>query len=145
MSGPLDFLASNTHLATRYLKFRTEVEPDHGEDLCFGLHLNLGAKFRTEIELLSLTKLCKNILPPPNLFNQQKIDAYAWNHYELLIFSWCTEVAGRTRSLHFAQTFSDTAIQYADELSRKSEQNSLYFSLYLTNFEIYFLGLFKNT
>ena len=30
----------------------------------FGLHLNLGAKFWTEIELLSLTKLRKNILPP---------------------------------------------------------------------------------
>ena len=45
----------------------------------FGLHLNLGAKFRTEIEILSLTKLRKNILPLRNLLNQQKIDAYAVN------------------------------------------------------------------
>ena len=43
----------------------------------FGLFLNLGAKFRTKIKLLSLTKLRKKILPPRNLFNQQKIDAYA--------------------------------------------------------------------
>ena len=60
MCGPLAFLASNTHLATRNLKFWTEIEPECGEDLFFfffGLHLNLGAKFRTEIELLNLTKL----------------------------------------------------------------------------------------
>ena len=43
----------------------------------FCLHLNLGAKFWTEIELLRLTKLCKNIWPPRNLLDQQKIDAYA--------------------------------------------------------------------
>ena len=41
----------------------------------FGLHLNSGAKLRAEIELLSLTKLCKNISLPRNLVNQQKIDA----------------------------------------------------------------------
>ena len=41
-----------------------------------GLHLNLGAKFWTEIELLSLTKLRKTISPLQNLLNQQKIDAY---------------------------------------------------------------------
>ena len=35
----------------------------------FGLHLNLGAKLQTEIELLSFTKFCKNILPPWNLLN----------------------------------------------------------------------------
>ena len=42
------FLASNTHLATRNPEFRTEIEPECGEDLflLFGLHLNLGAKFR---------------------------------------------------------------------------------------------------
>ena len=44
--------------------------------LFFGLHLNLGAKFRTEIELLTLTKLRKNISPPRNLLYEQKIDAY---------------------------------------------------------------------
>ena len=67
----------NTHLATRNPKFWTEIDPKCSEDLFFGLHLNLGTKFRTEIELLSLTKLFKNILPPRNLRNQQKIDAYA--------------------------------------------------------------------
>ena len=41
-----------------------------------GLHLKLGVNFQTEIELLSFTKLHKNILPPWNLLNQQKIDAY---------------------------------------------------------------------
>ena len=44
--------------------------------LFFGLYLNLGAKLRTEIELLSLTKLLKNILPPQNLLNPQRIDAF---------------------------------------------------------------------
>ena len=34
-----------------------------------------GGKFQNEIELLSLTKLRKNILPSRNLLNQ-KIDAY---------------------------------------------------------------------
>ena len=72
MSGPRGFLASNTHVATRNPKFRTEIDPECGEDLFRGLHLNLGAKFRTEIELLSLTKLRKNISPPRNLLNQQK-------------------------------------------------------------------------
>ena len=57
MSGPLGFLASNNCLATRNPKLWTEIEPEHAEDLFFGLHLNLGAKFRTENELLSLTKL----------------------------------------------------------------------------------------
>ena len=50
MSGPLGFLVSNTYLATRNLKFRTKIEPECDKDLFFGLHLNLGAKFRTEIE-----------------------------------------------------------------------------------------------
>ena len=51
MSGPLGFLASNTHLATRNPKFRTKTEPECGEDLFFflGLQMNLGTKFRTEI------------------------------------------------------------------------------------------------
>ena len=53
------------------------------EDLFFGLHLNLGAKFRTEIKLLCLTKFLKNILPPQNLLNQQKIDAYHCFHYSV--------------------------------------------------------------
>ena len=44
--------------------------------ISFGLHLNLGEKFQTEIELLRLTKLRKNISPPRNLLNQQKINAY---------------------------------------------------------------------
>ena len=46
MFGPLGFLSSNTHLATRNPKFRTEIEPECGEDLFFGLHLNLDPKFR---------------------------------------------------------------------------------------------------
>ena len=46
----------------------------------FGLYLNLGAKFRNKTELLSLTKLRKNILHPRNLLNEQKIDAYATKH-----------------------------------------------------------------
>ena len=80
MSAPLGFLASNTHLAIRNPKFRTEIDPECSKDLFFGHHLNLGAKFRTEIGLLSLTKLCKNILPPRNLLNQQKIVAYENKH-----------------------------------------------------------------
>ena len=62
---PRFFLASNTHLATRNPIFQTEIEPECSEKpFFFSLHLNLGAKFRTEIELLSLTKHCKNISPP---------------------------------------------------------------------------------
>ena len=80
MSGTLGSLASNTHLATRNPKFRTEIESECGKNLFFGLHLNLGVKFRTEMELLSLTKLRKNISPPRNLFNQQKLDAYGHMH-----------------------------------------------------------------
>ena len=75
MSGPLGFLASNTHLAIRNPKSRTEIEPECGK-LFFLLHLNLGTKFHIEIELLSLTKLHKNISPSQNLLNQQKINAY---------------------------------------------------------------------
>ena len=71
MSGPLGFLANNTHLATRSLKLRTEIDPECGEDPGFGLHLNLGAKFPTEIELLSLTKLHINISLPQNLLNKK--------------------------------------------------------------------------
>ena len=44
-----------------------------------------GGKFRNEIELLSLTKLHKNILPHRNLLNQQKIDAYACIYPALLV------------------------------------------------------------
>ena len=74
MSGPLGFLASNTHLETRNPKYLTNVESECGEEFLFGLHLNFGSKFGTEIELLSLTELRKNISPPRNLLNQQKID-----------------------------------------------------------------------
>ena len=35
MSGPLSFLASNTHLATRNPKFRTEIKPEYGKDFFF--------------------------------------------------------------------------------------------------------------
>ena len=42
----------------------------------------MGAKLWTEIELLSLTKLRKNILPPRNLLNQQKIDAYVHTYFD---------------------------------------------------------------
>ena len=79
-TSTVGFLASNIHLATRNPKFRTEVEPGCSEDLFFGLHLNLGAKFRIVIELLSSIKLRKNISPPRNLLNQQKIDAYVYIH-----------------------------------------------------------------
>ena len=46
------FLASSTHSATKNPKFRTEIEPECGEDLFFffGLQLNFGAKFRSEID-----------------------------------------------------------------------------------------------
>ena len=43
-SCPLDFLASGNCFATRNPKFWTEIEPECGEDLFFGLHLNLGGK-----------------------------------------------------------------------------------------------------
>ena len=33
MSGPLGFPASDTHLATRILKFQTEIDPECGKDL----------------------------------------------------------------------------------------------------------------
>ena len=49
MSGLLGFLANNTHSAARNPQFRTEIDPECGEDFFFGLHLNLGAKFWTEI------------------------------------------------------------------------------------------------
>ena len=58
-------------------KFRSEIESECDEDLFLGLYRILGAKFRTEIELLNLTKLRRNILPPRTLLNQQKIDVYA--------------------------------------------------------------------
>ena len=80
MSVPLGFLASNTYLATRNLKFWTEIEPGCGEDLFFGLHLNLGKKFPTEIELLSLTKLRKNLSPLRNLLNPQKLTPMQYAH-----------------------------------------------------------------
>ena len=44
----------------------------------FDISSEFGAKFRNEIELLSLTKLLKNISPPQNLLNQQKIHAYVY-------------------------------------------------------------------
>ena len=50
MSSSFGFLASNTHLAIRNLKFRTEIELQCHKDLFFGLHLNLEAKFQAEIE-----------------------------------------------------------------------------------------------
>ena len=84
LSGPLSFLASNTHLTTENPEFRTRIEPECGEDLFLcGLYLNLGAKVQTEIALLSLTKLNENILPPRNLLNQEKIDAYAHVHDQI--------------------------------------------------------------
>ena len=88
MSGPLGFLASNTHLAPRNPKFHTAIEPECGEDLFFfSLHLNLRTKFRTEKELLSLTKLCKNISFLRNLLNQQKIEAYDYKQLLLTMVS----------------------------------------------------------
>ena len=61
----------------------------------FGLHLNLGAKFQNEIELLSLTKLRKNVSPLQNLLNQQKIDAYGV----------CPSVSGRTHTMKASKLF----------------------------------------
>ena len=60
------------------MKLWTEIEPERSKDPFVGLHLNLGAKFRTKIELLCSTKLCKKISPPRNLLNQQKIEACAY-------------------------------------------------------------------
>ena len=34
-------------------------------------------QFQTEIDLFTLSKLCKKVLPPRNLLNQQKIIGYA--------------------------------------------------------------------
>ena len=79
MSGSLGFQASNTHLATSNPKFQTEIEPDCAKTFFFCLHLCSGAKLWTDIELLSLTKLRKNLSPLRNLLNQQNIDTYA--HY----------------------------------------------------------------
>ena len=53
-----------------------------------GLYLNLGAKVRTEIELLRLTKLRENISPHRNLLYQQKIDAYAYTLCSTLHNRW---------------------------------------------------------
>ena len=50
MSDPLGFLASNTHLAKRNLKFYTEIEPECGKNFFFGLCLSLAAKFWSKIE-----------------------------------------------------------------------------------------------
>ena len=44
MSGPLGFLVSNTHLTIRNPKFRTEIEPECGEDLFFWSSPEFGAK-----------------------------------------------------------------------------------------------------
>ena len=63
MSSPLSFLASDFHLATRNPKFWTEMDPKCDKDL-FWSSPEFEAKFWTEIELLSLTKLLKNISPP---------------------------------------------------------------------------------
>ena len=63
MFGFLGFLASNTHLASRNPKFRTEIEPKCGENPFFGLYQNFGAKIRTEIKLLSLTNFAKTFRP----------------------------------------------------------------------------------
>ena len=65
-------------MATKNPKFRTEIEPECSKDLFFGLHLNLGTKSQTEIELLSFTKLHENISPPQNLLKQQKLDVCGW-------------------------------------------------------------------
>ena len=70
MSGPHSFLASNAHFVLknkdviRNPKLRTEIEPECSKDPFFGLHLNLGTKFRTKIALLSSIKtLQKNFAP----------------------------------------------------------------------------------
>ena len=65
----------------------------------FGLHLNLGAKFRTKIKLLSLTKLRKNIWPPWNLLNLQKVDAYV--HFLCKILNKSIKKLHRDRCLNF--------------------------------------------
>ena len=75
---------------TQSPKFRIEIETRMRQrPFCFvffGLHLNLRTKFRTEMELLSLTKLRKNISSIWNLLYQQKIDAYP-TVYSVLCYS----------------------------------------------------------
>ena len=61
----------------------------------FDHHLNLGAKFRTEIELLSLSKLRKKVSPPWNWLNQQKFDAY--DH-------WCSNIQKNEEKKNFVCT-----------------------------------------
>ena len=75
MSGLLGFLASNTHLAARNLKFRTEIKPECGEDVFFYLHLNLWAKFRAEIQLKFNQTLQKHFALS-EFAKSTKIDAY---------------------------------------------------------------------
>ena len=88
MSSPLGFLASNTHLSKEiwisdWGRTRMQQRP-----FFLWSDLDLGAKVQTEIELLSLTKLCKNISPPWNLLNQQKIDAYGYWHWFMSNFAF---------------------------------------------------------
>ena len=67
MSGPLGFLASNAHLIHEVNRCKQEIRNSArrwnqiAAKTFFGLYLNLGAKFRTELELLSFTKLRKKV------------------------------------------------------------------------------------
>ena len=104
MSGPLGILASNTHSGTRNSKFRSEIEPECGEDLFFCLHLKLGKKLRTEIKLLSLTKLRKNISPSRTLFNQQK--SSRMNVHVLFLRFVCSKIRNQMWSYCNFKSFS---------------------------------------
>ena len=42
-------------------------------------------KFWTEIKLIRLTKLCKTVLPPRNMVDQQKLYAYDWAYPSFLM------------------------------------------------------------
>ena len=57
------FFCSSPEFGGKILQFRAGIKPVCSKIRFFGLHLSLGGKFRTEIELLSLTKLRKKGLP----------------------------------------------------------------------------------
>ena len=88
MSGLLDFLARNP-------KLRTEKEPECSKNILFLIFTVIlvfteRAKFQTELELLSLIKLRKNILPPRNLLKSTKT-----RHLCLMVTSFYLKLKGK--------------------------------------------------
>ena len=79
---------SSPEFGGKIQKFLPEIESVCDEHLFFGLHLNLGVKFRNEIELFSLilNQTLQNISPPRNLLNQQENDADVYNTYCIFVF-----------------------------------------------------------